>query len=78
MDSPVLRLAKMRALNNNGLFAGVSMTVSSQKLKAPKKARKAPYKTKALMEKINEHPDDFDPSLRSQAKFMKNIIKKDY
>ena len=74
MDSPVLRLAKMRALNNNGLFAGVSMTNSSQRLKAPKKARKAPYKTKALMEKINEHPDDFDPTLRSQAKFMKNIV----
>jgi len=73
MDSPVLRLAKMRAINN-GLFAGVSMANSSQKLKAPKKARKAPYKTKALMEKINEHPDDFDPSLRSQAKFMKNIV----
>jgi len=69
----VLRLAKMRAINN-GLFAGVSMANSSQKLKAPKKARKAPYKTKALMEKINEHPDDFDPSLRSQAKFMKNIV----
>jgi hypothetical protein len=74
MDSPVLRLAKMRALNNNGLFAGVSMTNSSQKLKAPKKARKAPYKTKALMAEINEHPDDFDPSLRSQAKYMKNIV----
>jgi hypothetical protein len=73
MDSPVLRLAKLRAINN-GLFAGVSMAVTSQKLKAPKKARKAPYKTKALMEKINEHPDDFDPSLRSQAKFMKNIV----
>jgi hypothetical protein len=73
MDSPVLRLAKLRAINN-GLFAGVSMANSSQKLKAPKKARKAPYKTKALMEKINEHPDDFDPSLRSQAKFMKNIV----
>ena len=73
MDSPVLRLAKMRAINN-GLFSGVSMTVSSQKLKAPKKARKAPYKTKALMEKINEHPDDFDPTLRRQAKFMKNIV----
>lgn len=73
MDSPVLRLAKMRAINN-GLFSGVSMANSSQKLKAPKKARKAPYKTKALMEKINEHPDDFDPSLRSQAKFMKNIV----
>jgi len=73
MDSPVLRLAKMRAINN-GLFSGVSMANSSQKLKAPKKARKAPYKTKALMEKINEHPDDFDPSLRSQARFMKNIV----
>ena len=73
MDSPVLRLAKLRAINN-GLFAGVSMANSSQRLKAPKKARKAPYKTKALMEKINEHPDDFDPSLRSQAKFMKNIV----
>ena len=74
MDSPVLRLAKMRALNNNGLFAGVSMTNSSQRLKAPKKARKAPYKTKALMAKINEHPDDFDPSLRRQARFMKNFV----
>jgi hypothetical protein len=63
----------MRAINN-GLFSGVSMANSSQKLKAPKKARKAPYKTKALMEKINEHPDDFDPSLRSQARFMKNIV----
>jgi len=73
MDSPLIRLAKMRAINN-GLFSGVSMANSSQKLKAPKKARKAPYKTKALMEKINEHPDDFDPSLRSQAKFMKNIV----
>ena len=73
MDSPVLRLAKMRAINN-GLFSGVSMANSSQKLKAPKKARKAPYKTKALMEKINEHPDDFDPTLRRQAKFMKNIV----
>ena len=73
MDSPVLRLAKMRAINN-GLFSGVSMANSSQKLKAPKKARKAPYKTKALMEKINEHPDDFDPSLRRQARFMKNFV----
>lgn len=73
MSSPLIVLAEMRALNNNGLFAGVSTTNSSQKLKAPKKARKAPYKTKALMEKINEHPDDFDPTLRSQAKFMKNI-----
>jgi hypothetical protein len=53
------------------------MESPSVKAKAPKKARKAPYKTKALMEKINEHPDDFDPSLRSQAKFMKNILKKD-
>jgi hypothetical protein len=50
------------------------MANSSQKRKAPKKARKAPYKTKALMAKINEHPDDFDPSLRSQASFMKNIV----
>jgi hypothetical protein len=74
MGSPLILLAELRALNNNGLFAGVPRANSSQKLKAPKKARKAPYKTKALMEKINEHPDDFDPTLRSQAKFMKNIV----
>ena len=78
MGSPLILRAELRALNKNGLFAGASMANSSQKPKAPKKARKAPYKTKALMETINENPDDFDPSVRSQARFMKNILKKDY
>jgi hypothetical protein len=78
MGSPLILLAELRALNKNGLFAGVPRANSSQKLKAPKKARKAPYKTKALVETINEHPDDFDPTVRSQARFMKNIVKKDY
>jgi len=77
MDSPVIRQAKLRAFNDKGHWAKAVMESPSVKAKAPKKARKAPYKTKALIEKINEHPDDFDPSLRSQAKFMKNILKKD-
>ena len=76
MDSPVLRLAKMRAINN-GLFSGVSMANSSQKLKAPKKARKAGHKTKAYMSEVLRHPDDFDPLIRRQALFMRNILSKD-
>jgi hypothetical protein len=78
MDSPVIRQAKLRALNNKGHFIQPAMeSPSVKKSRAPKKARKAPYKTAALMKEVLNNPDDFDPTIRRQAIFMKNILKKD-
>jgi hypothetical protein len=79
MDSPVIRQAKLRALNNKGNFIQAVMeSPSVKKSRAPKKARKAPYKTAALMKEVLNNPDDFDPTIRRQAQFMKNILKKEY
>ena len=79
MDSPVIRQAKLRALNNKGNFIQAVMeSPSVKKSRAPKKARKAPYKTAALMKEVLNNPDDFDPTIRRQAIFMKNILKKEY
>jgi len=43
-----------------------------------KKARKAHAKTKMFMNEVLHNPEDFDPTTRRQAQFMKNILKKDY
>jgi hypothetical protein len=79
MDSPIIRQAKLRALNDMGIFRREAVeSPSVKKSRAPKKARKAPYKTAALMKEVLNNPDDFDPTTRRQAQFMKNILKKDY
>jgi hypothetical protein len=79
MDSPVIRKAKLRALNDKGSFTRQPVeSPSVKKSRAPKKARKAPYKTAALMKEVLNNPDDFDPTIRRQAQFMKNILKKEY
>lgn len=74
MDSRIVRAAKLKALNDSLVIQGSS---EPKKSRAPKKARKAPYKTAALMKEVLNNPDDFDPTTRRQAIFMKNILKKD-
>ena len=79
MDSPIIRQATLRALNDMGIFRREAVeSPSVKKSRAPKKARKAPYKTAALMKEVLNNPDDFDPTIRRQAQFMKNILKKEY
>ena len=79
MDSLIIRQAKLRAFNDKGNFTRqATESPSVMKPRAPKKARKAPYKTAALMKEVINNPDDFDPTIRRQAQFMKNILKKDY
>jgi len=75
MDSPIIRKAKLRALNDKGQFANRSVERPSVKAKAPKKARKAPYKTAALMKEALQNPEDFDPTTRRAAQMMKNLLK---
>lgn len=75
MDSPVIRKAKLRALNDKGHFATGTEVNLSVKTKAPKKARKAPYKTAALMKEALQNPEDFDPTTRRAAQMMKNLLK---
>jgi hypothetical protein len=78
MDSPVIRQAKLRALNNKGHFIQAVVEGPSFKKGAfTKKARKAHAKTKMYMNEVLHNPDDFDPTTRRQAIFMKNILKKD-
>jgi hypothetical protein len=78
MDSPVIRQAKLRALNDKGHWIqAVVESPSFKKGAFTKKARKAGYKTKSYMSEVIRHPDDFDPTTRRQAQFMKNILKKD-
>jgi len=72
MDSHIVRAAKIKALNDR-----MQPNSSVKKSRAPKKARKAPYKTTALMKEVLNNPDDFDPTTRRQAIFMKNLLKKD-
>ena len=75
MDSPIIRKAKLTALNDKGQFANRSEERPSVKTKAPKKARKAPYKTAALMKEALQNPEDFDPTTRRAAQMMKNLLK---
>ena len=75
MDSHIVRAAKIKALNDR--MQANAPNSSVKKSRAPKKARKAPYKTTALMKEVLNNPDDFDPTTRRQAIFMKNLLKKD-
>jgi hypothetical protein len=78
MDNPVIRAAKLRALNDKGHWIqSVVESPSFKKGAFTKKAKKAHIKTTMLMEKVLHNPEDFDPTTRRQAQFMKNIIKKD-
>jgi len=78
MDSHVIRSAKLRALNHNGKWIqSVVESPSFRKGAFSKKAKKAHVKTKMYMQEVLHHPEDFDPTTRKQAQFMKNILKKD-
>lgn len=78
MDSPLIRKAKMTALNNKGHWIqSVVESPSFKKGAFSKKAKKAHVKTKMYMQEVLFHPEDFDPTTRKQAQFMKNILKKD-
>ena len=79
MDSPIIRQAKLRALNDKGRWIqAVVESPSFKKGAFTKKARKAHAKTKMYMNEVLQNPDDFDPTTRRQAQFMKNILKKEY
>jgi len=76
MDSPVIRLVMLKSINDKGQFANRSEERPSvKKSRAPKKARKAPYKTAALMKEALQNPEDFDPTTRRAAQMMKNLLK---
>ncbi len=78
MDSPVIRKAKLKSLNKNGKF--IQSVVESPNFKKgafTKKAKAAKYKTKNFMSKVLDNPEDFDPTTRRQAQFMKNILQKE-
>lgn len=78
MDNPVIRAAKLRALNDKGHWIqSVVENPSFKKGAFSKKAKKAHVKTKMYMQEVLFHPEDFDPTTRKQAQFMKNILKKD-
>lgn len=78
MDSPVIRAAKLKALNDKGHWIqSVVESPSFKKGAFSKKAKKAHVKTKMYMQEVLFHPEDFDPTTRKQAQFMKNILKKD-
>jgi hypothetical protein len=78
MDNPVIRKAKLTALNNKGHWIqSVVESPSFKKGAFSKKAKKAHVKTKMYMQEVLFHPEDFDPTTRKQAQFMKNILKKD-
>lgn len=78
MDSPVIRHAKLRALNDKGHWIqAVVESPSFKKGAFTKKARKAGAKTKHFMQEVLHNPDMYDPTTRKQAQFMANIIKKD-
>jgi hypothetical protein len=77
MDSPVIRHAKLRALNDKGHWIqAVVESPSFKKGAFTKKAKRAGRKTKAYMSEVLRHPDDFDPITRRQAQFMRNILPK--
>ena len=76
MENPVIRAAKLRALNDKGHW--IQSVVENPSLKKgvfTKKARKAPYKTERFMKEVLHNPDDFDETTKRQAKFMANILK---
>jgi len=78
MDSPVIRSAKLKAFNQNGKWIqSVVESPSFKKGAFSKKAKKAHVKTKMYMQEVLQHPEDFDPTTKRQAQFMKNILKKD-
>jgi hypothetical protein len=75
MDSPVIRSAKFKAVNHNW----IQKVVEAPGFKTgafTKKAKRAGRKTKAYMSEVLRHPDDFDPTTRRQAQFMRNILPK--
>ena len=76
MDSPVIRAAKLRALNDKGHWIqSVVENPSFKKGAFTKKAKKAHYKTERFMKEVLHNPDDFDETTKRQAQFMKNILK---
>lgn len=78
MESPVIRSAKLRALNHNGKWIqSVVESPSFKKGAFSKKARKAHVKTKMFMKEVLHNPDDFDETTKRQAQFMKNILHKE-
>jgi hypothetical protein len=78
MDSHIIRHAKLKALNDRGHWIQtVTQAPGFKKGAFTKKAKAAGYKTKAYMSHVLEHPDMYDPTTRSQAQFMKNILHKE-
>ena len=76
MDSPVIRAAKLRALNDKGHWIqSVVENPSFKKSAFTKKAKKAHYKTERFMKEVLHNPDDFDETTKRQARFMANILK---
>jgi len=76
MDSPVIRAAKLKALNDKGHW--IQSVVENPMFKKgafTKKAKKAHYKTERFMKEVLHNPDDFDETTKRQARFMANILK---
>jgi hypothetical protein len=78
MDHPIIRQARLKSINEGGRWIqSVVQAPGFKKGAFTKKARSAGYKTKAFMTHVLEHPDLYDPTTVHQARFMKNLIKKD-
>jgi len=75
MDSPVIRHAKLATVNHNWIQKVVEAP-GFKKGAFTKKAKRAGRKTKAFMSEVIRHPDDYDPTTRRQALFMRNILPK--
>jgi len=75
MDHPILRKAKLHALNPGGKW--IQEVVESPKFKKgafTSKAKKAGYKTKAFMNHVLDNPSAYDETTRRQATFMKTLV----
>ena len=78
MDHPIIRHARLKSINDSTHWIQSVVEAPGFKKGAfTKKAKSAGYKTKAFMTHVLEHPDLYDPTTVHQARFMKNLIKKD-
>ena len=78
MDNPMIRHARLHSINHKVHW--IQDVVNSPKFKKgafTKKAKAAGYKTKELMKKVLDDPEDYDETTRRQAQFMRNIIKRE-
>lgn len=67
--------AKMHALNPNGRW--IQSVTESPKFRRGalgRKAAKAHMKTKEFMSHVLANPEDYDPTTRRQANFMKTLL----